>query len=67
MKPGKVNLLAKYGRQTINIRDVFLTAPESSAFLRAYASKENKSIMQKCSAGHRKVWKCTSAFGGPHQ
>ncbi|KAF1778032.1 hypothetical protein GQ600_25556 [Phytophthora cactorum] len=41
MEPGKVNLLAKDGRQTINIRDVFLTEPESTAFLRAYAYNEN--------------------------
>ncbi|KAG6967234.1 hypothetical protein JG687_00004399 [Phytophthora cactorum] len=60
MEPGKVNRLAKYGRRTINIRDVFLTAPESTAFFRDYAFNENKSLVQKVSAGHRKVWECTS-------
>ncbi|KAG6974516.1 hypothetical protein JG688_00003029 [Phytophthora aleatoria] len=60
MEPGKVNRLAKYGRRTINIRDVFLTAPESTAFFRDYAFNENKSLVQEVSAGHRKVWECTS-------
>ncbi|KAF1773363.1 hypothetical protein GQ600_11363 [Phytophthora cactorum] len=60
MEPGKVNRLAKYGRRTINVWDVFLTAPESTAFFRDYAFNENKSLVQKVSAGHRKVWECTS-------
>ncbi|KAG6959980.1 hypothetical protein JG687_00008469 [Phytophthora cactorum] len=67
MEPGKVNLLAKDGRQTINIRDVFLTGPESTAFFRAYAFNENKPIIQKRSAGQRKAWECTSAVCGSHQ
>ncbi|KAF1793268.1 hypothetical protein GQ600_10042 [Phytophthora cactorum] len=50
-----VDLLALFGRQTISIRDVFSSAPDSTKFLQAYAFNENKSINQTCSSGHKKV------------
>lgn len=60
MEPGKVDILRLFGRETINIRDVFLSAPDSKHFLRAYAFNENKSIKQTTTSGHKKVWVCKS-------
>ncbi|KAG6948141.1 hypothetical protein JG688_00015226 [Phytophthora aleatoria] len=56
MEPGKVNLLAKYGRRTINIRDLILTVPESTAFLRDYAFNEKSRL-------YRKAQRVTEKYG----
>ncbi|KAG6952467.1 hypothetical protein JG688_00013263 [Phytophthora aleatoria] len=60
MERGKVSLLAKFGRQTINFHYVFASAPASTVFLRAYALNENKSSKQKSRLGHKNIWGCTS-------
>ncbi|ETI54392.1 hypothetical protein F441_02766 [Phytophthora nicotianae CJ01A1] len=60
METGKVDLVEKFGREDINVHDVFTSAPASTAFLRAYAFNENKSISQKSHSGHKNVWECTS-------
>ncbi|ETO71464.1 hypothetical protein F444_12212 [Phytophthora nicotianae P1976] len=51
MGTGKVDLVEKFGREEINVHDVFTSAPASTAFLRAYAFNESKSISQKKSFG----------------
>ncbi|GMF43811.1 unnamed protein product [Phytophthora fragariaefolia] len=60
MKTGKVNLREQLGRETIEIHDVFASAPAATEFLRAYAFNENKSIVQIGHSGHKNVWGCKS-------
>ncbi|GMF52574.1 unnamed protein product [Phytophthora fragariaefolia] len=60
MERGRANLLAKYGRQTIERHDVFSTAKDAKDFLKAYAFNQNKSFHQPVSSDHKKVAECTS-------
>jgi hypothetical protein len=59
MEPGKVNIVKLFGRETLEIKDVFASAPQFTDFLRAYAFNENKTI-RKSSSGHKTVWTCKS-------